>query len=278
MDFRVIKQLCRSLVRRGWGPVFAAHGVDLSEKNLERELRKPLRVDRTRPGFEDFCLKGKRALEPGDPARSLLYHGLASPDVHPTANGQPAPNYRYPTPAELDVLENFIYGLQPVKASALNDLFVGVFAYEYRPAASSAHGYHADFVFSRTGISRVGTEAAAWDGPSRSFRPDPEGRKGISVCPHFWHAPLSPMSWIQLWGVGMNETIEREISTIPFKSCFQARARSRAEISMSSFANITAMKSFIAYTDRDESSSRLDLIFRIIRSFGIRGTIEASSN
>ena len=183
MDFRVIKQLCRSLVRRGWGPVFAAHGVDLSEKNLERELRKPLRVDRTRPGFEDFCLKGKRALEPGDPARSLLYHGLASPDVHPTANGQPAPNYRYPTPAELDVLENFIYGLQPVKASALNDLFVGVFAYEYRPAASSAHGYHADFVFSRTGISRVGTEAAAWDGPSRSFRPDPEGRKGISVCP-----------------------------------------------------------------------------------------------
>src|SRR6516162_1992106 len=183
MDFRVIKQLCRSLVRRGWGPVFAAHGVDLSEKNLERELIKPLRVDRTRPGFEDFCLKGKRALEPGDPARSLLYHGLASPDVHPTANGQPAPNYRYPTPAELDVLENFIYGLQPVKASALNDLFVGVFAYEYRPAASSAHGYHADFVFSRTGISRVGTEAAAWDGPSRSFRPDPEGRKGISVCP-----------------------------------------------------------------------------------------------
>jgi hypothetical protein len=191
MDFHAIEKLCSSLVRRGWGPTFAAHGLDLTANNLRRQLKKPLHVDRTRPGFEDFCLGGNRAIEPGDPARSLLYHALASPDVHPTANGQPAPDNRYPTPLELDLLENYIYSLRPVKASALKSLFVGVFAYEYRPAASSAHGYHADFVFSRTGISRVGTDSTAWDGPSRSYRPDPQGRKGISVCPSRFGAFLA---------------------------------------------------------------------------------------
>jgi len=191
MDFHAIEKLCSSLVRRGWGPTFAAHGFYLTANNLRHELKKPLHVDRTRAGFEDFCLGGNRAIEAGDPARSLLYHALASPDVHPTANGQPVPDNRYPTLLELDLLENYIYSLRPVKASALKSLFVGVFAYEYRPAASSAHGYHADFVFSRTGISRVGTDSAAWDGPSRSFRPDPQGRKGISVCPSRFGAFLA---------------------------------------------------------------------------------------
>jgi len=119
MDFHAIEKLCSSLVRRGWGPTFAAHGFYLTANNLRHELKKPLHVDRTRAGFEDFCLGGNRAIEAGDPARSLLYHALASPDVHPTANGQPAPDNRYPTLLELDLLENYIYSLRPVKASAL---------------------------------------------------------------------------------------------------------------------------------------------------------------
>jgi hypothetical protein len=186
-----LRSLCRSLAKRGWSRLFEYHGFDLTAADFGKELKKPLKIDRNRPGFEDFCLAGRRAIEPGDPARSLLYHALASPNVHPTPNGWPAPDDCYPSPKDLDVTENYIYALAPVKVSALDNFKIGVFAYEYRPAESTAHGYHADLVFSRTGIARVGTEKMAWDGPSRSFRPDPEGRTGISVCPSRFAAFLA---------------------------------------------------------------------------------------
>ena len=189
--FEGIATLCRSLVRRHWAAVFAAHGLNLKANNLRREFNKKLMVARTRPGFEDFCLNGERAIEPGDPAQSLFYHALASPHVHPTPDNMPAANNCYPTPKELDLVEDYIYSLSPVGPTTFGRLVIGVFAYEYRPASSSAHGYHADFVFSRTGIARVGTDPMAWDGPSRSFRPDPEGRKGISVCPSRFAAFLA---------------------------------------------------------------------------------------
>jgi hypothetical protein len=183
--------LCRSLAKRGWSQLFQYHGFDLSAADFARELKKPLKIDRNRPGFEDFCLAGRRAIEPGDPARSLLYHALASPNVHPTPTGWPARDDCYPSPEDLDAVENYIYASAPLKVSALENFKIGVFAYEYRPAESTAHGYHADLVFSRTGIARVGTEKMAWDGPSRSFRPDPEGRTGISVCPSRFAAFLA---------------------------------------------------------------------------------------
>jgi hypothetical protein len=85
-----LRSLCRSLAKRGWSQLFEYHGFDLTSADLARELKKPLKIDRNRPGFEDFCLAGRRAIEPGDPARSLLYHALASPNVHPTPNGRPA--------------------------------------------------------------------------------------------------------------------------------------------------------------------------------------------
>jgi hypothetical protein len=69
-------------------------------------------------------------------------HAFASPDVHPTATGAPATSVDvYPTLAELDSIENYIYGLQPFNPASLNDVVVGVFAYEYRPGASTAHGF-----------------------------------------------------------------------------------------------------------------------------------------
>jgi hypothetical protein len=66
-----------------------------------------------------------------------------------------------------------------------------VFAYEYRPWSSTAHGYHADLVFSRTGITRVGTVAEAWDGAWRRFRGDPPGLPGIAVTPARYAAFLA---------------------------------------------------------------------------------------
>ena len=179
-----VKRICRSLAGRGWIEVFQRHGLDITASNLHSELSRNLKIDREQPGFSDFCLKGRHGVERGDPALSLLYHALASPDVHPIVKGRAIRISDYPSLEELDAVENYIYSLKPfVLPKRHGSLCIGVFAYEYRPAASSAHGYHADFVFSRTGVARVGTRPAVWDGPRRSFRPDLPRQSGIAVCP-----------------------------------------------------------------------------------------------
>ncbi len=179
-----VKKACDRLADQGWAALLARHGLDIGKTDLAKELARPLTIDRGVPGFGDFCVAGKRGIEPGQPATSLLYHAFASPDVHPTPSGQPADaNDAYPTLVELDAVENYIYALAPFKPSALSGKVIGVFAYEYRPAASTAHRYHADMVFSRTGVARVGTGPAAWDGPTRGFRSDPPGRKDVAVLP-----------------------------------------------------------------------------------------------
>ena len=178
-----VVKICRSLAERGWNDLFRRHGLNLRARDLEAELDRKLDIDRHQSGFADFCLSGDRGVTPGDPARSLLYHALASPDVHPDLRGRRNAAASYPTLEEFDEIENYIYSRKPLKLGASTDLVIGVFAYEYRPAASGAHGYHADLVFSRTGVARVGTARPAWYGPWRNFRPDPLRRDGISVCP-----------------------------------------------------------------------------------------------
>lgn len=179
-----VKKACDRLAGKGWAALLARHGLNIGKADLAKELARPLAIDRGVPGFGDFCSAGRRGIQPGQPAASLLYHAFASPDVHPTQSGQPADaNDAYPTLAELDAVENYIFALAPLKPSALKDTVIAVFAYEYRPASSTAHGYHADMVYSRTGVARVGTGPAAWDGPTRGFRPDPPGRKDLAVLP-----------------------------------------------------------------------------------------------
>ena len=54
-------------------------------------LSQPLsQIDRTVPGFEDFALEGQRGIEPGRPARSLLFHALASPNVFGDGSATPS--------------------------------------------------------------------------------------------------------------------------------------------------------------------------------------------
>ena len=161
-----VERICRSLARRGWLEVFQRHGMNLTAPNLKAELSRKLTIDREQSGFTDFCLDGHKGVEPGDPARSLLYHGLASPNVHPIVGRRKISNDDYPSLDELDAIENYVYSLKPFDPSKLKKLFVGVFAYEYRPAASSAHASAA-----REG--RAGTGDAAV--PTRPPRRDPEG-------------------------------------------------------------------------------------------------------
>jgi len=177
-----VARMCRRLAPRGWAELLACHGLRLNRSILENpqklatELQRPLNVDRTMPGFEDFWVdpEGDQAVRPGRPARSLLYHALASPLVHP---GPPekTPLSSYPTLADIDTIENYIYScrypsfeeLMPSKESGAF-LVVGVFAYQYRIGARSPNGKFASTALSRTGIARVGTSPRHYDPMRRS--------------------------------------------------------------------------------------------------------------
>src|SRR5215471_11213691 len=128
-----VKRLVARLAPRGWAAVMADHGVNLFAVALESELRRTLTgIDRTKSGFEDFSLAGRSAITPGKPAQSLLYHALASPNVLPQR--MPATAEDFPTLAELDALENYIYSLRRPKLSDFRRPVIAVMAYQYRIA------------------------------------------------------------------------------------------------------------------------------------------------
>jgi hypothetical protein len=147
--------------------------LDLAAADLQAELDRPLPIDRDVPGFEDFAAEGVRGIEPGIPARSLLYHALASPNVTRGADGAALTDF--PTLAELDAVENYVYGTKPPSLPELTALAgpgllaVVVYATEYREAVDTPHRKHADVCFCRTGISRVGTAEARYVAQSRGF-------------------------------------------------------------------------------------------------------------
>lgn len=199
-----VLSLTRRLAPRGWAAVLAAHGLDLTKATaaeLEAELARELgaSIDRTKPGFEDFAVAGKRGVTPGSPAESLLYHALASPRVKPAGV---APG-DWPTVEELETIENYVYAQRRTTVSGLlararqaHDVrAVGVvtFAYEYRVAPDTVHRKHADLAFSRTGIARVGTAPEHFDGASRGYaaRLDDDAPEDVRVLPARYGAFLA---------------------------------------------------------------------------------------
>jgi hypothetical protein len=177
-----VKRMCDRLAPLGWRDLLLQQGLDITAANLKQELTKDLVIQRNLPGFADFALEGKRGIEAGSPARSLLYHTFASPNVVQGARG--ANLTGFPTLAELETLENYVFGIQP---PSLNDLRVRaqggllaivVFASEYRPSPETPHRKHADLCYSRTGVARVGNEVALYDGKARGFLPFVNGNPG----------------------------------------------------------------------------------------------------
>ncbi len=167
-----VQAACKRLASAGWRELLmhvSGGALDIAAKDLRAELAKRVAVDRSVAGFADFAAAGQCGVEPGSPARSLLYHAFASSDVvdaHLT---------EYPTLAEIDALENYVYGVRPPAFADLqaaagdHPLGVVMFAQQYRPARDTIDGRHADLVFSRTGISRMGTIAPHYDGRARNF-------------------------------------------------------------------------------------------------------------
>jgi hypothetical protein len=117
-----LKDICQRLAGMGWQDLLRRHGLDLGAADLAAELARPLvGINRNLPGFGDFTTAGMRGIEPGRPAASLLYHALASPNVHPTPDGDPASADAYPLLSDLDTIENYIYSLAQFDLAALTN-------------------------------------------------------------------------------------------------------------------------------------------------------------
>lgn len=173
-----VSAACRRLAPAGWKDMLRLHGLDVEASSLGEELARPLTIDRRQPGFEDFASEGIRGIEPGIPARSLLFHAFASPEV--THFSTPEGHVQltdYPTLAEIEAVENYVYGsglssIEDLRARAGDaPLAIVVFTSEYRPASDTVHRRHADMCFSRTGIARIGTHVPEYVPASRGFVP-----------------------------------------------------------------------------------------------------------
>ncbi|PRA23237.1 hypothetical protein [Pseudomonas poae] len=175
-----VEQLCQRLAPRGWRDLLLRHGLDITAVPLEDELAKPLPIDRSLQGFEDFSIDGAQGIKASRPAESLLFHALASPNVLTGPNGIPLTSF--PTAAEIEHVLNYVYGVTPPSLAALEQqaggapLAIVTFAYEYRPQPETVHKRQADLCFSRTGVARVGTAPALYDPQRRGFLPFVEGQ------------------------------------------------------------------------------------------------------
>ncbi len=191
-----VKKVCSRLAPLGWRDLLLQHGLDISATNLQPELSKELpNINRQIPGFEDFAWEGQRGIQAGFPSRSLLFHALASSNV---TKGVSVDLQGFPTLAELETVENYIYGIQPPSIQELRvraqgqPLAIVVFASEYRPAPETVHRKHADMCFSRTGVARVGTAEPLYIPKQRGFLPFVEGNQtAFRVLPIHYSAYIA---------------------------------------------------------------------------------------
>jgi hypothetical protein len=168
---------CRRLAPLGWRQMLldvTGGELDIGAADLKGALTKKLaRIDRTYPGFGDFDVAGERAIEAGSPDRSMLYHALASATV--VANRSGVELAGFPTMAEIETVENYVYGVAPPTIEDIrrraggHRLGIVVYAVQYHNAPRSVHGRHAELCFSRTGISRLGTVEPLYDDKARVF-------------------------------------------------------------------------------------------------------------
>ena len=205
-----VKKICHRLAPHGWRDLLLEQDLDITAENLEKEFLKNLsNINRDIIGFEDFSSEGKRGIEPQDPARSLLYHALASPNVTKGKDKQDLKSF--PTLAEIEIVENYVYGIRPpsiqdlrarareivsISKNARNDgepfIAIVTFASEYRPASQTIHQKHADKCFSRSGISRVGTKEPQYKNKLRGFIPSNENAiHDFNVLPAKYSAYIS---------------------------------------------------------------------------------------
>lgn len=179
-----VQSMCKRLAAAGWRDLLmdvTAGQFDILAPDLKAELAKELPwIDRGYPGFGDFAMAGRRAIEPGQPDFSLLYHALAAPSVVTGHHGVPLKVF--PTLAEIDAVENYISASRGISLATLRaqtgnwPIAVVTFATQYRNAPMAVSGQHAQLCFSRSGIGRIGNLPPLYDGSLRSFVGTEESR------------------------------------------------------------------------------------------------------
>jgi hypothetical protein len=195
-----VAETCRRLAPLGWRELLldvTAGALDITAADLKGALATPLpRIDRSVPGFGDFAADGNRAIEPGRPERSLLYHALASPAVIAARQGAALGDFA--SLAEIDAVENYVYGVTPPTLQELRrradgrPLGMVVFALQYQTAPQSVRGRHAELCFARSGISRLGTIEPLYDAKARNFTAlDPARPFDFRVVPRRFAAYLA---------------------------------------------------------------------------------------
>lgn len=209
-----VKIVLDGLSDYGWRELFLMHGLDICAKDLARELKKKLDVDRSQPGFEDFCSEGAAGIEPYFPAKSLLFHGLASPQVDSwiDSSGNAQSLKKFPTLEDIAIIENYVYS---AKLRSIDDirvqaggkrLAIVIYASEYRPAINTPHKRHADKCFSRIGISRVGTAEMKYGDKTRGYLPMNENNSySVRTIPCYFSTYIA----VKIEGTESKTTIPR---------------------------------------------------------------------
>ena len=183
-------ELLKELNQKDWTTFFQnefAINIDPNNPDLDKELDRVLPEITAKKGFDDFA--GIRLIEPGRPSMSLLYHALASPRVKPEIANKPFNETQYLGWDKLALLEDYIYSLLDLNidnATLEKEYVLAVFSYEYRPAYKTpVDSPYADFVYSRTGISRIGQHPFNYNKKERSFTNLPlvASPKEIAVMP-----------------------------------------------------------------------------------------------
>jgi hypothetical protein len=195
-----VAEACRRLAPLGWRQLLldvTGGDLDIAAADLPVRLGKSLpHIDRATAGFGDFAVAGMRAIEPGRPDQSLLYHALAAPSVVTDSKG--AELRGFPTLAEIEAVENYVYGVAPPTLDDLRrraggqPLGIVVFAPQYYNAPQSVHGRHAELCFARAGISRLGSIEPRYDAKARNFTGlDPARPFDFRVVPRRFAAYLA---------------------------------------------------------------------------------------
>jgi hypothetical protein len=198
---------CKRLAPLGWRQLLldvTGGELDIAAANLPAQLSKALgRIDRNYPGFGDYDLDATRAIEQGAPEQSLLYHAFASPSVVADRRGTELGGF--PTLAEIDAVENYVYGVAPPTLAELRKragpqrLAIAAFALQYRNTPNSVLGRHAELCFSRSGVARLGTVEPSYDARMRAFAClDPAQPFQFRVVPQRFAAYLA----VQMTGNG----------------------------------------------------------------------------
>ncbi|ANB71971.1 hypothetical protein AYM40_05970 [Paraburkholderia phytofirmans OLGA172] len=172
-----VRSMCQRLGAAGWREMLldvTGGAFDMMAPDLEAELVKPLPwIERRFAGFGDFAAAGCAAIQPGQPDFSLLYHALAAPSVVTGRDGESLG--AYPTLAEIDTLENYIFAARRVSLSELRaecgawPIAVSTFATHYRNAPMGVNGRRAQLCFSRAGVARIGNLEPRYEPMLRGF-------------------------------------------------------------------------------------------------------------